>query len=219
MQNLLKRLILRLFDIGAIEFGAFRFKHHELFPDAPLAPMKINLRTTDHPKPGKLTQQIVDQIAFLFLDMIEENGLRFDYVAGIPRAGEPFTDVVAKILNKPLIRAKKTETDDKRTISRLIFPHAVRLDQSVLIFDDVITKGESKKEVIQIFEKAGLKIAAIIIFADRQEGGMEFYTKLGYRLIAATTITEILNLGLAEQRIDQQKYHECFNYLKLSKSI
>src|SRR4030042_6386279 len=167
MQESLKKLILKLFDIGAIEFGAFRFKHHEKHPDAPLAPMKINLRTPNHPAdPGKLTPDVVFAIAVQFLEIIDREKIRFDYVCGIPKAGEPFAEVVAKILNKPLIRAEKTETFGKRKINRLFLPYAVKPGQSVAIFDDVITKGESKREIIQIFKKAVLEIAALIVFAD-----------------------------------------------------
>lgn len=219
MDSSLKRLILKLFDIGAIEFGAFEFKHHEISPDAPLAPMKINLRTPDHPNPGKLTPAMVFEIAVLFLEIIDRENIQFDYIAGIPRAGEPFARIIAKILDKPLITAEKIETDDKRKIGRIICPFSIAPGQSILLVDDVITKGHSKQEAIRAFEAAGLKIAAIILLVDREEGGMEIYTSLGYHIIAATTLTEILNLGLLETKMSPLQYQKCIEYLEISKSV
>lgn len=218
MQDSLKSLILKLFDIGAIEFGKFKFKHHDIYPDAPLAPIKINLRTPDHPNPGKLTPEIVNQIAFLFLEIIKREKIHFDYIAGIPRAGEPFAQVLAKILGKPLITAEKIEEGDKRKIGKITSSQEIIPGQSVLLFDDVITKGLSKDEMILRCEERGLEIAAIILLVDREEGGMKTYEKLSYRLITATTITKVVDLGLAEKRISQQKYRECLDYLELSRA-
>jgi orotate phosphoribosyltransferase len=209
----IQNIILDLFDIGAIEFGAFKFKHHEKYPDAPLAPMKINLRTPNHPNGGRLTPNIVSRIAFLFLDLIEEYNLEFDCVAGIPRAGDPFARIVANILDKPLITAEKIEIGGKREISKVISSRTLQPGQKVLLIDDVITKGYSKKESVQCFEKAGLEIAAIILLIDREEGGMDAYTKLGYNIYAVLTISEMLNFGLLQGKISPVQHERCFSYM------
>lgn len=220
MLDSLKRLLLKLFNINAIEFGSFEFKHHEKQPNAPLAPIKINLRTVNHPiKPGKLTDSLVFDIAVHLIGKIERENIQFDYVAGIPRAGEPFAEIIAKILGKPLLRIEKIDKGrGKRKVGKIISSHPVKPDQKVLVIDDVITKGNSKQETINVFESAGLIIAAIVLFADREEGGMAHYQNLGYRLIAATTITEILDLLLVEKKIKGQIYRECLDYLELSRA-
>lgn len=219
MQDSLKRLILKLFDIGAIEFGSFKFKHHEKNPKAPIAPMKINLRTPDHPlNPGKLTPEIVFEIAVLFCETTELENIQFDYIAGIPRAGEPFARVMAKIMDKPLLTVEKIEKNKKRKIGGILSSLPIEPGKSVLLLDDVITKGFSKQEAIHVFETAGLKIAAILLYADREEGGMKHYTGLGYRILAVSTITEILNLGLLETKMSPLQHQRCIEYLELSRA-
>lgn len=218
MQDSPKSLILKLFDIGAIEFGAFKFKHHQKFPDAPLAPMKINLRTPGHPtSPGKLTPKIVDAITFQFIEIIKREKIQFDYIAGIPHTGDPFARTLSAILDKPLLTAEKIEMGEKRKIGQIISSRDIQPRQSVLLIDDVITRGHSKKEAVRRFEEAGLKIAAVILFVDREEGGMEIYRSLGYKIFAATTISEILNIGLLETKISPTQYAKCAEYLKISK--
>lgn len=220
MQALVERIVLALFDVGAIVFGKFRFKHHEKHPRAPRATMKINLRIPDHPQGGKLTPKIVNLIAFMFLDLIEQHNLEFDYIAGIPRAGEPFAEIVAKILNKPLLRLEKKDLGGgKRKIGRIISSCPVTPGKSVLILDDVITRGESKGEATGRFKRAGLKIAAIMVAADREEGGMEIYTDLGYRMIAGFTGTRLMEIGLANGKTVRREFQKHQNYLVRAKKF
>lgn len=55
-------LALKLFDIGAVQFGEFKLKLHEKNPDAPLSPIFFNFRTPDNPKPGPLTDEVLDLV-------------------------------------------------------------------------------------------------------------------------------------------------------------
>lgn len=214
MEKSIENLVLRLFEIGAIEFGKFKLKHHEKYPNAPLAPLKINLRTPDHPtNPGKLTPEIVNEIASLFFKIIPQD-VSFDYLAGIPRTGEPFAEALARTSGKPLIRLEKIKTSDKRKIGGIITKgEEIGSGASILLIDDVITRGESKKEAIKSLEKDGLKIAAIIFLVDREEGGTEIFTRLGYRTISAFTVTEILTIGLEHKKITKAEFQRCKEYL------
>lgn len=50
----------------------------------------------------------------------------------------------------------------------------------VVIVDDVITKGGSVLQAITEVEKAGAKVARVIVVVDRQEGGAERLRQKGY---------------------------------------
>jgi len=218
MDDSLKKVILRLYDAGVFEFGLFSFKHHEADPTAPLAPMKINLRTPNHPtEPGKITPTLVFAIALQFCKLIDRENFEFDHIAGIPQDGEPFAKSMAKVLDKPFIGAEKIEVDGKRKINRLALPSSIKSGRRVLVIDDVITKGWSKQEIFNLLEKDGLQVAALVVFADREEGGMEFYRNLGYKIFSVITITEILDLGLLKAKISSIQYQKCIDYLDFSR--
>lgn len=65
----------------------FILKLHEKDPDAPLSPFYLNLRT---PPAGRLSENTVNcaSLALLWKTMVA--GLDFQYIVGLPQAGEPF---------------------------------------------------------------------------------------------------------------------------------
>ena len=63
---------------------------------------------------------------------------------------------------------------------------------SVVILDDVITRGESTIAAINAVLKEGGKIAFIAALVDRQEGGRKAVEALGYTVLSAFTRDELL---------------------------
>ncbi len=84
----------RIHDRGAIKFGAFKLKLHEKNPDAPLSPIYLTLRIPENG--GPLTDDDVEVIGQELYAMVQREGVIFDLVVGIPRAGEPFAKVVSR---------------------------------------------------------------------------------------------------------------------------
>lgn len=130
------QLALELEDIGAVLTSAskhslvierqgikgtergFKLKLHEKNPGAPLSPFYLNLRTFDN-KSGPLTVDTVERAASCMHMMVINEGLEFDAVAGVPRAGDPFAKALAGFMKKPLITMDKYEHDGKRRIASL----------------------------------------------------------------------------------------------------
>ncbi|MCL5435786.1 MAG: hypothetical protein M1275_01775 [Patescibacteria group bacterium] len=226
MNQKLTKLALAIYDCGAFkdkskspEGKGFRLKLHEQHPDAPLSPVYLNLRTPDNPKPGPLTREILAQIGQLMLDWIDEAGPSYNLVAGVPNAGDPFTDAfmaAAIDSGRRSIRflrlGKQTADDGKRQILG-IQSGVYTAGEWVLVIDDLITKADSKLEAIRVLEQTGLEIAGVIVLVDREQGGADELRKAGYPFFALFTLTELLDTLVASGRINEATCQEIKDYL------
>lgn len=204
-------LVLKLLDVGAIEFGAFKLKHHETDPDAPLSPIRINLRTPDN-KNGPLTDELVKVVSYQLFNVVCKAQLRFDCVGVIPRAGGPFAEALSQLCGKPLVMLGKKEEGGKRKINAIVSGD-YQSGQRIILVDDLITKADTKKEAIAVCEKAGLKVAAVVVFLDREQGGSEELRRMGYDLLAAFTLTELLDYYVLMGKIRLALRNKVMNYI------
>lgn len=208
----------RLFEVGAIKFGAFRLKLHETQPDAPLSPIYLNLRTPDNPKPGPLTPELVGEIADLLYGLIHlTEGLDFRYVAGIPNAGEPLADALMQRLGSwsdvSQIRLYKEETADLRRIAGVL-EGDWDLPGKVLLVDDLITQADSKLEAVSVLEEVDMEVRDLLVLVDREQGGSEWLSfEEGIRVIAAFTLTQLLDHYIETGKIEREKADEVKRYV------
>ncbi|MGA3283541.1 MAG: orotate phosphoribosyltransferase [Verrucomicrobiota bacterium] len=56
---------------------------------------------------------------------------------------------------------------------------------TVVVIDDVVTRGDSTINAIKAVEKEGGKVAFVAVLVDRQEGGRQKIEELGYRVVSA----------------------------------
>ena len=63
---------------------------------------------------------------------------------------------------------------------------------SVVVIDDVVTRGESTIAAINAVQKEGGKVAFVAVLVDRQEGGREKIEALGHRVVSLFTRDELL---------------------------
>lgn len=64
--------------------------------------------------------------------------------------------------------------------------------QTVVVLDDVVTRGESTLTAIDAVEKEGGKIAFVAVLVDRQEGGRQKIEERGYTVHPLFTKEELL---------------------------
>ncbi len=64
--------------------------------------------------------------------------------------------------------------------------------QSVVVIDDVVTRGESTIAAIKAVENEGGRVAFVAVLLDRQEGGRQKIEALGHQVIALFTRAELL---------------------------
>jgi len=63
---------------------------------------------------------------------------------------------------------------------------------TVVVIDDVVTKGDSTIKAIEAVKEAGGKIAFIAVLVDRQQGGRQKIEEMGYQVVAAFNKEELL---------------------------
>lgn len=200
-------------DTSPIDFrvdeGEFVFKHHEQFPDAPLSPMYVNLRS--------LPQNLVDKIGKVMSQM--EFTQQADFCAPIPKAANPLAESFSKYSGIPVIQIfDKEEGAEKRRIIPL--KNAPKGNgKKLLIIDDLITKAASKLEAIKVAEDLGYKVVGVVVLVDREEGGSEQLSQQGYKLYSAVKLLDLLNYYVEKEMITRDQFNETIKYLEQSKNL
>ena len=203
------RLADRIHDRGAIKFGAFKLKLHEKKPDAPLSPIYITLR---RPPDGPLTDDDVEAIGQELFDMVKSEGVEFDLIAGIPRAGEPFAKVISRLSGRPELKLGKKVEGDRRKIDSVIEGEYLP-GQRVLLIDDLITQADTKKEAIGVCEGVKLVVAGVAVLVDREQGGSDELKEAGYNLLAVLPLSVLLDHYVGVSKITQAKCDEVMAYI------
>jgi uridine monophosphate synthetase len=197
-----RAVALSLHKYGILQFGEFKLK------SSIKAPFYIDMRVVQS-YPEAL-HNITAVYAELLKDLPEDIKL-----AGIPEAGIPLATAVGYETNRPLIqpRAKVKEHGKGKLIEGVW-----KAGDKVAIIDDLVTKGDSKLESIEIFKQCGLKVAGFYLLLDRELGGKEIVAKAGYTLEAAMTITEALDILLDEGKLERGLYDKAIDFTRQNAS-
>jgi len=209
LTNSQKQVANRIYDREAVKFGAFELKLHEKNPDAPLSPIYITLRK---PPGGPLTNVDVEMIGQELYAQVKKRKVLFDVVAGIPRAGEPLAEVVARLSRRPMLKLGKKVEGDKRKIDSIVSGE-YRPGQLVLLVDDLITQADTKKEAIGVCENAQLTVAGVVVLVDREQGGSEDLGNAGYALHTVLPLSVLLDYYVEVGKIDSVKRDEVMKYI------
>lgn len=211
----------KLYDWGVVEFKYTKLKLHEQNPDAPLSPIYLNLRTPDNPKPGPLTPERVEEIARYFFWRSRMLKIPCDFVAGIPRAGDPFAWEYCRIYNTAFpypihqLRLIKEETASGRRISSVETQLGnFRKGGDVLLLDDLVTRADSKLEAIGVLESRSFTVRHILVVIDRSQGGQAGLKKKGFSLHSIFHLSWLIEHYWKARAIDQAKYEEVKAYLQ-----
>ncbi len=190
------QLVLDLARIGAVKFGQFTLKSGKI------SPIYIDLRIlASHP-------EVLARAAAIYAALLQN--LTFDRLAAIPYAALPIGTAVALQTGRPLIYPRKEvkEYGTRRAVEGVFTP-----GERVVVLDDLITTGDSKIEAIQPLQEAGLHVQDIVVLIDRQSGGREELERQGYRLHAALTLRQILDVLTQERIIDDTQRSKVLEWL------
>ncbi len=211
MDEELERLAFVLFDKGLILLnGPFPFKLHEEHPDAPVSPVRLNLRL---PPRGVLTSETIEQIANALYVLCCQSQIQYDCVVGVPRTGNSLAMALSKLTSVSFLSLEKEETRGRRRVLSTLHG-SYQSGQRALILDDVVTSAASTFETISALEANGLLIAGIETVADWEHGGMDDLVTAGFLARSLFTMRELFRLYLEEGRVTQEKYQEVIAYLK-----
>jgi orotate phosphoribosyltransferase len=172
-----------LLATSAVQFGAFRLKLHERQPDAPLAPIYVNLRVLQS------FPDAMDATVEALRELIEARALRFTRLAGIPMAATPLTAVLSHVTRMPMLTPREPKTHGLAGA----IDGAYTPGETVLVIDDLVTHADSKLEAIAVLESAGLVVHDVAVLVDREQGGAAQLAAAGYTLHTAVTLHQLLD--------------------------
>src|ERR1700677_311278 len=149
--------------------------------------------TTLDPAGAWLTGQLVH-------DLIRREqaarGVKVDAVGGLTMGADPvalagglYSHVAGDTPPLQVFSVRKTPKDHGQT--KLVEGNFKRGD-SVVVIDDVITRGESTIAAITAIEKEGGKVAFVAALVDRQEGGRDKIEAMGHPVAALFTKGELV---------------------------
>lgn len=100
-------------------------------------------------------------------------------IAGVPLGGIPFATLMSYMLAKPmiLIRKEKKDYGMKQQIE-----NEQSLFSNIILIEDCITSGSSVLETIDILKQHCMTVKQIVCILDRQAGGVERLTQIGYQV-------------------------------------
>ncbi|MDB5183028.1 MAG: uridine monophosphate synthetase [Candidatus Saccharibacteria bacterium] len=198
MDDLKKEIALDLHEIGALKFGEFTFK------SGIVSPMYMDLRLfVSYPK-------VLKKVAKAFASMIEP--LEYDKLAGIAYAALPIAGAVSLEMEKPWIYMRKEGLAKGYGLKKAIEGEFNEGDV-VVVIDDLVTKGDSKLEVIEPFQNNGLVIKDFVVLIDYEKGGSALLKEKGYNLHAFLTMKEVVEIMKQNNKIDDTKYKQCVDFL------
>lgn len=195
-------LALKLVEINAIKFGAFKLKLHEKIPDAPLSPIYIDLRLL------RSFPDVIDKATDLYIETLK--GFEYDLIADLPTAATPITSIISYKLRKPMISIRL----DKKThgLSNQI-DGFYKPEQKVVLIDDLITKADSKLEAISSLKENKLQVQGIVVLIDREQGGVKELSQIGYKCSCIFELRTLLNFYKENKKITNEQFNATIEYL------
>ncbi|MCR4334191.1 MAG: phosphoribosyltransferase family protein [Patescibacteria group bacterium] len=179
-------------------------KLHEKNPTAPLSPIYLNIR--------ELPEWLYALAGDILHDLVvQERITDFDYVIGIPNAGEPIGKAFAKAVSKPHLRIQKVENEEGRHITSTILDPFEK-GKKVVLIDDLITKADTKREAIKSVEANGLEVVATLVLYDREQGGLIELNK-DRMVIAVAKLSETLEFFVGKKKITSETRDEVMKYI------
>lgn len=199
-------------DTSPVDFrvdpSEFAFVHHEKNPQAPLSPIIVNLRNL----PEQLNKKIAECMAEIPFKELP------DFCTGIPNAAIPYAKEFAQVTRIPYVAI--FSKDDKPGSPRILPAEDAPKGngKTLLIIDDVITKGESKLRAFKVAEELGYKVVGLVVLVDRDEGGKQIIEQAGYQFYAPFKLKDLLDYYLGKNMITKDQYQEATDYLSQSKT-
>lgn len=63
----------------------------------------------------------------------------------------------------------------------------------VLLIDDLITKADTKWRAIDALRRGGYEVAGIVVYLDREQGGLQALSRSGIPILAVLKFSEMLD--------------------------
>lgn len=190
-------LIQLLHEVGCVQFGEFTLASGKQ------SPIYIDLRRVTA-SPSLLRMVAHAYVGLLCL-------LSFDHLAAVPYAALPIGAAISLAINKPLIYPRK---EVKAYGTGRSIEGRYDSGDKVVVIEDLVTSGGSVVKAIEQLEAAELIVQDVAVLIDREQGGRETLAEKGYRLHAALTLPQILDVLHQTNRISTIEFEKVKRYLE-----
>jgi len=189
------------------EFGAIKINVEEPFKlvSRNYSPIYINCRLLiSH-------TQFMDLFCSFAHWIITSEDIRVDLIAGGETAGIPFSAYLAQRIDYPMAYVRKRSKE--HGISSLV-EGDVNKDQRVLLVEDLITDGLSKKVFIDGLRDQGAIVENCLVVFDREQGGSDFLQNMEVTLYALCNMHSALSVGSSSGMISSADEKNVHAYLE-----
>lgn len=194
-----------LFDLGAVQFGNFTVSESAVSSPIFVNPKVLISNPTALSVAAKLMQQEINLAQSLRRARVHS----FNIVAGVPVGGLILASAYSLETSTPMIYARiRPEGTGKRGIEGRFTK-----GDTVLIIDDLITRGSSTIETAALLEENGLKVKDVIVLIDREHGAAERLRQHGYNLMSILKLDVMLTHYVSKGLISEDTYRACAEYL------
>ena len=133
-------------------------------------------------KPAMFDPEGINLLSRMVLNKIED--LKPDYIGGLEMGAVPLIAPISMLSLKPNGRGipgffVRKEVKDHGTKKRIEVAEGDLHGKSVVILEDVTTKGESAMQAVKAVQSAGAKVILILSIVDREEGAAELFKRAG----------------------------------------
>ncbi|MEO5356508.1 MAG: orotate phosphoribosyltransferase [Nitrospirae bacterium YQR-1] len=139
-----------------------------------------------------------------------ENALEADLIAGGETAGIPFAAYIAHRLAKPMVYVRKSP---KQHGMGSVVEGTVRIGQSVLLIEDLITDGGSKEKFVSGLRENGLIVNHCLVIFDREQGGADFLNSMGVSLHHLCTMSAAIQSWVKMDLVKDSEKDEILFYI------
>ena len=176
-----------MYEAGAVKFGNFTFK------SGMKSPNYIDLRAPiSYP-------ELFKNLIIYATESIKS--IKYDGICGVPYGALPYAVGIGLFNKRPLLAPRKNIKS--HGISKATIDGVITKGHRYLIIEDVITTGSSILETIEVLKHEGLLVKDIVIFIDREQGGVKILKQKGYNVHCIFTLSEILTVLGAAGRVDK----------------
>ena len=192
-----ENLILRLHEIGVIQFGQFKLK------SGIDSPFYLDLRRiVSYPD---VLRSISEELWELAKDK------EFEHICGVPYAALSIASSISVLYSKPMIIKRKEQKDyGLKKMVEGVFNQGDRC----LIIEDVISSGISILETVDCLKDHGFEIKDLVTVVDRNQGGRENLESKGYNVTSLFTINDMLDVLRSANRISEDQMKIVLDFLK-----
>lgn len=193
----ISQIIMKLHEIEAVKFGAFKLK------SGIISPIYIDLRLIiSHPE---LLKQVAEAI------WSKVNSLSFDLLCGVPYTALPIATAISLNHRRPMVMRRK---EAKEHGTRKMIEGSFKQGQRCLVIEDLVTSGASILETIEPLKMEGIAVKDVAVLIDREQGGRKYLAEQGYDLHSVFTISDLLKTLEKNGKMTSAQAADVQNFLR-----